>query len=87
MLDFRDERLDELEADMDIAISHIAALRAMVIALIYELGEHTSDLPARLAQVLKELDAPAIRAAGGTRAEINACETECLADQIQAFAL
>lgn len=87
MLDFKDGRLDELELDMDTAISHIAALRATVIALIYELGEHTSDLPARLAQVLKDLDAPAIRAAGGTRAEMNASETECLADQIRAFAL
>jgi len=81
------KRLRLLETEMDMAIGHIAALRAALIGLTYELQELMPMLPARLAVTMMDLDAPAIRAAGGTRAEQNAIETEFLAEQIQAFAV
>lgn len=80
-------RLRLLETDLDMAIGHIAALRAALIGLTYEMQELMPTLPVRLAVTMMDLDAPAIRAAGGTRAEQNAVETEFLAEQIQAFAV
>lgn len=69
------------------AVAHIAALRAAVIGLVHELREVTPALPERLAVGLIDLDASALRVAGGRRAEQSAVETEFLAEQIQAFAL
>ena len=81
-----EERIFLLEAEMDVTKAHVSALRQATLGLAFELCTLRPDIPERLARGMMDFDAPALREAGGHRAELNAIETERLAEAIQGLA-